>query len=245
MEYKASFVMTVITQFIQPLALFAGIYMLFERFGDVQGWTVFEVFLSYSVIGICAATSKCFARGFDQFDNLIRTAAFDRILVRPRGTVIQVLGSGFDAKRVGHFIQASIVLVIAIVGVDISWDLLRLVMLANMIIGGSLLFVGIYMLQATAAFWTIDGLEFSHIFTHGLQQNAIYPLSIFPRAITVFFTFIIPFATVAYLPLQYMLGKIDGIGWVYAFMPLAGVLFVLPCVGVWRFGVSRYSSAGS
>jgi len=237
--------MTVITQFVQPIALFAAIFLLFERFGDIQGWTVFEVFMSYAIIGMCSAISVCFARGFDVFANMIRTASFDRIMVRPRGTVLQVLGSGFDVKRVGHFLLSIIVLVIAIIGVDVAWDLARAVMLFNMVVGGSIIFAGVHMLEATAAFWTVDGLEFASIFTYGVSQHAIYPLGIFPRGITIFLTFIIPFGLVTYMPLQYLLGRIDGIGWLYALMPLAGALFIVPCVFAWRYGVRRYSSAGS
>jgi len=245
MQYKASFAMMAVTQFIQPVALFAGIFLLFERFGNVQGWTVFEIFMSYAIIGMCSAVAMCFARGFDVFATMIRTASFDRIMVRPRGTVLQVLGSGFDVKRIGHFLLSVIVLIIAIAGVDVQWDLARAIMLVNMVIGGSIIFAGVHMLEATAAFWTVDGLEFASIFTYGISQHAIYPLNIFPRGIIIFLMFIIPFGIVTYLPMQYLLGKIYGIGWLYAVMPLAGVLFILPCLLAWRVGVRRYSSAGS
>ena len=245
LQYKASFFMTVLTQFIQPFALFIGIYLLFERFGSIQGWTLYEVFMCYSIVGICFAVSTCFARGFDVFDNMIRTASFDRILVRPRGTILQILGANLDLKRAGHLLQAAIVLVIAIIGADISWDFARIVALINMVFGGSVIFSGVYMLQAAAAFWTIETLEVANIFTHGIKEHASYPLNIFPRWITVIFTFIIPFGTINYLPLQYLLGKIDGISWLYAIVPLLGALFILPCVFVWRFGVRKYSSAGS
>jgi ABC-2 type transport system permease protein len=245
LQYRASFAMTVFGQFCAPLASFAGMYFLFERFGNIQGWTLYEVFMCFAVIGICFAVSTCFARGFDVFDNMIRTASFDRILVRPRGTILQILGSGFDLKRTGHFLQSIIVLCIAIAGADISWDLCRVIILANMIFGGSLIFSGVYMLQAAAAFWTISSLEFANIFTHGIKEHASYPLSIFPKWITVFFTFIIPFGTINYLPLQYLLGKISGNGWLYAAVPLAGSLFIVPCLLLWNFGVSKYSSAGS
>jgi len=176
---------------------------------------------------------------------MIRTASFDRILVRPRGTVLQILGSNFDLKRIGHLLQNMIVLVIAIALADISWDLSKAFMLFNMIIGGSVIFSGVYMLQAAAAFWTIEALEVANIFTHGIKEHASYPLNIFPKWITVFFTFIIPFGTINYLPLQYLLGKIGGIGWLYAFIPLLGSLFIFPCILVWKFGVRKYSSAGS
>ena len=244
-QYRASFIMTLVAHFFTPFVMFASVYFLFERFENIQGWTIFEVFVSYAVIAMCFAIAECFARGFDKFPDMIRNASFDRVLVRPRGTVLQVLGSGFDIKRVSPFVFHTIVLIIAIIFGDISWSLARIVMLFNMIIGGSLIFSGIYMLQATVAFWTIDSLEFANIFTHGIRQHAIYPLNIFPRGITIFLTFIIPFGTITYLPLQYLLGRIDGIGWLYALMPLAGSLFILPCIFVWRYGVRKYTSAGS
>jgi len=245
LQYRASFLMTVAAQFFQPFTLLAGIYFLFERFGDIRGWTLYEVFLCYSVVGVCFSSATCFARGFDVFPGMIRNAAFDRVLVRPRGTVLQVLGAGFDLKRVGHWLQALIVLCVAIYGIDISWDIAKAVTLINMLICGSVIFTGVYMLQAAAAFWTIDGLEFANIFTHGIREHASYPLNIFPKWISVFFTFIIPFGTINYLPLQYLLGKINGSGWLYACIPLAGALFIIPCVWAWRFGVSKYSSTGS
>jgi len=245
LQYKASFIMAAITQFIQPFSLFAGIYFLFERFGSIQGWTLYQVFMCYAVVGMCFSVAECFARGFDRFPDMIRTASFDRILVRPQVTALQVLGSNFDIKRIGHFIQAVLVLILAIAGADISWDAAKAVMLFNMIFGGSIIFFGVYMLQATAAFWTIEGLEFANIFTHGIKEHASYPLNIFPKWITIIFTFIIPFGTINYLPLQYLLGKIDGIGWLYAFLPLLGALFILPCILAWTFGVRKYSSAGS
>lgn len=245
LQYKASFLMTVITQFIQPFAMFAGIYFLFERFGNIKGWTLYQVFLCYAVIGSCFSIATCFARGFDSFDNMIRTAGFDRILVRPRSTILQILGSGFDLKRIGHLLQTAIVLVIALIGTDISWNFVKVITLFNMLVGGSIIFSGVYMLQAAAAFWTIEALEVANIFTHGIKEHASYPLNIFPKWITIFFTFIIPFGTISYLPMQFLLNKTKDVAWFYAFIPLLGALFILPCILVWKIGVHRYSSAGS
>jgi len=236
--------MSVITEFIQPFAYFAGIYLLFERFGSLKGWTLYEVFLCYAIMGACFAISSCFARGFDSFARVIRMAEFDRVLVRPRGTVLQVLGSNFDLRRIGALLQAAIVFVIAIIGVDISWNLVKIVMVINMLIGGSIIFTGVYMLQGAACFWTIEALEFANIFTHGVKEHASYPLDIFPKWITKFFTFVIPFGTISYLPLRYLVGKTAGFGWFYAFLPLIGALFIIPCILAWKLGVRSYSSSG-
>ena len=244
-QYKASFVMMLVTQLFSPLVMLAGVYFLFERFGDIQGWTMYEVFISYAVISMSYAISECFARGFDQFPNVIRTALFDRVLVRPRSTILQVLGSAFDVRRISPFLVSCFILILAIIFGDITWTFARAVMLFNMVTSGTIIFSGIFMLQATASFWTIGGIEVANILTHGIRQHAIYPLNIFPRGVTILLTFIIPFGTVTYLPMRYLLGRVEGNGWLYALIPLLGALFILPCILAWRFGVSKYSSAGS
>lgn len=244
-QYRTSFYMTIFTQFLTPFTAFAGIYFLFKRFGSIDGWNAYEVFLCFSIIGSSFAISTCFARGFDSFPGLIKNAGFDRILVRPRGTLLQVLGSAFDIKRLGHLIQGLVILVVAISGVNITWNIFKILTLINMIIGGTCIFSGIYLLQAAFSFWTVEGLEVANIFTHGVKEYASYPLSIFPKWITNFFTFIIPFGCVNYLPLQALLGRIPDNNIAYKLLPLLGIVFILPCLLFWGFGVLKYQSTGS
>ncbi len=245
LQYKLSFAMTILTQFLTPFAAFAGVYLLLKRFGSIKGWNVYEIFLCFAVTGASFAISTCFARGFDTFDGLIRNAGFDRILVRPRSTVLQVLGSGFDIKRLGHLLQSVVVLIIAISGVDIKWDLPKAIILFNMIIGGTCIFSGVYMLQATMAIWTIQGLEAANILTHGVREYAAYPIDIYPKWLLRFLTFIIPFGCVNYLPLRALTGRVDGEVLPYLLIPLVGIVFILPCLFLWKFGVKHYKSAGS
>lgn len=247
LQYKSSFIMTIITQFITPFTAFAGIYLLFGRFGSIDGWSVYEVFLCFAVIGACFAVSTCIARGFDVFPDMIKHGRFDRVLVRPRGTVIQVLGSGFDLKRIGHLLQAIFVLVIAISGVNVAWNAVKIITLANMVTGGTFIFSGVYMLQAAFSFWTVEGLEAANILTHGVKEYASYPLNIYPKWITRFFTFVVPFGCINYLPLQALLGHIKGggTGIFYMLLPLTGVLFIVPCCLAWSIGVRHYKSTGS
>ena len=245
LQYRTSFGLTVVSQFLAPFTAFAGVYLLFQRFGSINGWSAYEVFLCFAVIGASFAISTCLARGFDSFPNMVRNAGFDRVLVRPRGTIIQVLGSQFDLKRLGHLLQAVTVLVIAISGVNIRWDIIKILTLVNMIIGGTGIFIGVYLLQATFSFWTVEGLELANILTHGVKEYASYPLNIMPKWITRFFTFIIPFGCVNYLPLQFLLGRSEGNQGFYMLLPLSGIVFIIPCLLAWRFGVKHYRSTGS
>ncbi|QIZ06126.1 hypothetical protein HFZ78_04735 [Priestia megaterium] len=245
MQYRTSFWLLTLGQFFIPFSIFAGLYFLFERFGQIKGWQFFEVALCFSIIHMAFALSECFARGFDAFSSMVRNGEFDRLLVRPRSTFIQVLGSKFEFTRFGRLLQSAIVLVWALTNLNIEWSVVKAATLLLMIASGVLIFTGIYILAATLCFWTIEGLEVVNIFTDGGREMAQYPLNIYQKWVARFFTFVIPFGTVNYLPLLYILGKSSGAEIFYMLIPAAGSLFILPCLLVWQVGVKHYRSTGS
>ncbi|MEH7081785.1 ABC-2 family transporter protein [Neobacillus drentensis] len=245
MQYRTSFWLLSLGQFFIPFTVFAGLYFLFEQFGQIKGWQFFEVALCFGIIHMAFALSECFARGFDSFSSLVRNGDFDRLLVRPRSTFIQVLGSKFEFTRFGRLIQSVVVLIWALANLNIEWNVVKAVTLLLMIVSGVLIFTGIYILAATLCFWTIEGLEVVNIFTDGGREMAQYPLNIYQKWVARFFTFVIPFGTVNYLPLLSILGKSSGNENYTMLTPLAGSLFILPCLLVWQYGVKHYRSTGS
>jgi ABC-2 type transport system permease protein len=245
MQYRTSFWLLSFGQFFIPFTVFAGLYFLFERFGQIKGWDFFEVALCFAVIHMAFATSECFARGYDAFSSLVVNGEFDRLLVRPRSTVVQVLGSKFEFTRFGRLLQSVMVLGWALMNLSIEWSVIKAITLCLMVISGILIFTGIYIVAATMCFWTIQGIEIVNIFTDGGREIAQYPLNIYQKCITKFFTYVIPFGTVNYLPLMYVLGKTEGNDIFYMITPIMGSLFILPCLLVWHLGVRHYRSTGS
>ncbi|TVY00435.1 ABC transporter permease [Cohnella terricola] len=245
MQYRSSFWLLSFGQFIIPFSVFAGLYFMFERFGQIQGWNFFEVALCFGVIHMAFAIAECLGRGFDMFSTLIVNGEFDRLLVRPRGTIVQVLGSKFEFTRFGRLLQSLSVLVWAISRLGADWNFMKAVTLIFMIFNGVCIFMGIFILMASMCFWTIQGLEVANIFTDGGREMAQYPINIYQKWVTRFFTYVIPFGCVNYLPLLYILDKTEGPSAQYMILPLAGCLFLIPCLLVWRFGVRRYRSTGS
>ncbi|RED65586.1 ABC transporter permease [Cohnella lupini] len=245
MQYSTSFWLLSFGQFFIPFSVFAGLYFLFERFGQIQGWDFYEVALCFGVIHMAFAISECLGRGFDTFSGLVANGDFDRLLVRPRSTVLQVLGSKFEFTRIGRLLQSSMVLVWAVSRIDVDWTFAKAMTLLFMIVSGTCIFAGIFILMATMCFWTIQGLEISSIFTDGGREMAQYPLNIYQKWVTRFFTYVIPFGFVNYLPLLFILGRTEGNPLLYVLSPLAGCAFIVPCLLLWRFGVRRYRSTGS
>ncbi len=245
MEYRTSFILLSIGQFFVPFLAFVSIVLFFQRFPSVGGWSLYEVALCYSVVHMAFAISECCVRGFDSFSGLIVNGDFDRILVRPRTTVLQVLGSKFEFTRIGRLTQSLVVLIYALINLNVQWSPYKLLTLLFMIISGVFIFSGIYILGATLCFWTVEGLEVVNILTDGGREMAQYPLNIYKDWMRKFFTFVIPFGTINYLPLMFIFDKTEGSGFVYMLIPLVGMLFIIPCLLIWKFGVEHYQSTGS
>ncbi len=244
LRYRSTFYLTAFAQIAMPLSLLAGISLLFARFGTLGGWSMGEALLCYGVTQVAFALAELSSRGFDNFPSILANGEFDRILVRPRGLMLQVLGSRLDLSRFGRLIVGGIVLAWAAKGSGVEWTPLKAATIALMTLCGAVVFSSLFVLGAAFAFLTTDGLELVNIFTDGGREMAQYPMSIYERWLRLFFTFVIPFACVNYLPLLFVLGR-PGTGPAYALLPLAGLAFALPCLLAWRAGTRRYVSTGS
>lgn len=243
MQYKASFLFTVLGQFLTSFTAFLGVFFLFDRFHSVQGFSFSEVLICFAVVLMAFSTAECFVRGFDAFPRLIRSGNLDRILVRPRSIIFQVLTSNMDFTRMGRFFQAAVMLIYAIPTCGVIWTPDRVLTLVLMLLGGIAVFSGLFVLYAGISFFTIEGIEFMNIFTDGSRQFGAYPLSIYGEGVLKFYTFVVPVALFQYYPLLYLIGRTENF-W-YALLPLVGFVFILPCYWFFCFGLRKYQSTGS
>jgi ABC-2 type transport system permease protein len=244
-EYRLSLCLMALGQFLLAFSWFLSIDLLFRRFGGIAGWSFAEAGLCFAITNIAFSLSECFARGFDAFSGMVIRGEFDRILLRPRNTVVQVLGAKIEITRAGKLVQALTVLCLMIPRTGIVWDAGKILTLILMILGGAAVFFGIFILGATVCFFTLEGLELINIFTDGGRELASYPLPVYGRRIQRFFTFVIPFGCVNYLPLLYLTGRAEDPSALFMLSPLAGFVFLLPCLLAWRAGVRHYTSSGS
>ena len=243
LEYRTSFIFSFISQIVIFFSYYFVILSLFSRFNNIKGFTLYEVLLCFSIIQFGYSFNEVFARGLDKFDNLIVQGGFDRLLLRPKSIIIQVLYNESDFVKTSRLFHALIILVVALTHLNIEWSIMKVICLLLMIISATLIFFSIFLLAASYCFITVQGLEVRNVFTDGGKHMAQYPIGIFSKGFIYFFTFIIPYAFVNYYPLLYVLGKKNNI--LYAFSPLLLFIYVIPCIIVFYLGVKRYSSVGS
>lgn len=246
MQYKVSFLLQVLGQLLGTVMEFFGIWALFTRFNSIGTWHLPEVALFYGIVNISFACADALGRGFDAFSRIIKSGDFDRLLLRPRTTVLQLLGTEFTLKRIGRFSQGLIIMGWSLATLHIPLTLKTLWLLGASFIGSIALFVGIIIVQATLTFWTIESLEVMNILTYGGVETAQYPLSIYSKWFQQFFTFVIPLACVTYFPLVAVLGKNISVPlWFCYLSPMAGILFLIIALKLWKIGEKYYCSTGS
>ncbi len=105
MQYRASFVMLSAGHFFVTGIEFLGIWAMFDRFGSLRGWSLAEVAMFYGMINVAFACADGFARGFDIFPQMVKSGDFDRLLLRPRSTALQVAAQELQLMRVGRLMQ--------------------------------------------------------------------------------------------------------------------------------------------
>lgn len=243
MQYKKSFLLLTFAQFAVAFSGYITIYFLFSRFNSVKGFTYNEVLLCYALVLASFALAECFFRGFDSFSSIISNGEFDRIMVRPREIILQVLGQKIELTRLGRLLQAIIVLVLALPGAQIQWSPAKVAVMIVMIVSGTAVFSGLFMIYASFCFFTTEGLEFMNIFTDGGREFGRYPFSVYGNEVLKFYTYVIPLALFQYYPLMYITGQSDSP--LYALAPLVAPVFLIPCAIFWRIGVRHYKSTGS
>ena len=243
MQHKMSFFLTMIGQVIMTITAFFGIYFMFLRFHSVRDFTYQEVLLGYSVVLFSFSLAEMFARGFDTFASMISNGEFDRIMVRPRNEIFQVLATRIEFTRIGKFLQALFMMLYVFLTSDIQWNVYKVAVVVLMIAGGAALFSGLFLIYAAICFFSTQGLEFMNIFTDGGRELGKYPLGIYGNAVLKFFTFCVPLAMIQYYPLLYLIGKESRK--IVGLCPLAGILFLIPCYIIWKIGVKHYTSSGS
>ena len=242
MEYKASFIMTMIGTFMTAFTCFIGIWFLFQRFHHIQGYTFEQVLLCFSIIMFAFSLSEVIARGFDSFSGIISNGQFDRIMVRPRGLVFQVLAAKMEFTRVSKLLQTLIMLMYAIPRCGVLWTPDKVFVLFFMLVGATVMFCGLFVMHAAICFFTTEGIEVFNILTDGSKNFGQYPVSIYGKGMVRFYTYVVPMACVQYYPLLYLLDR--GPVW-YGLLPAAGFLFLIPSYILWRIGVRHYKSTGS
>ena len=248
MQYRVSFLFDSLGQLVLSSLDFIGMWVLLTRFGQIVGWRFAEIALLFGLTTCSFALAEGTSYGFDYFGAIVKRGDFDRMLLRPRSTVLQLAGQQLSLRRGAKLLQGMIVTAWALHHLEVLWDLRHVVTLLLTVAGGFGLYYGLFIFQATIIFWTIESLEIINILTYGGREVSQFPVTVYGAWLRRFFTFVVPVACVSYFPVCAFLGKTEVLGTSLLFQimsPLLGLVFLAAMLLFWDHGEKRYRSTGS
>jgi ABC-2 type transport system permease protein len=247
LQYRTSFALDVTATFLISFLDFLGVLVLFHNVPRLAGWNVHEVAFLYATSAVAFALAELLVGHSEALAARLRTGTFDGLLVRPRGTLFQIVAGDLPLRRLGRAAQGIVVLVYALAGVDVDWTTGRVIVFATMVPAGIVLFAAMWVGALCILFWTTEGSEFSNAFTYGGQYLTQYPIDIYSDWLRRFLAYLVPTAFIAYFPALYVLGKEDPLGLPQA-LQFAAPVVAIAAAGLaglgWQAAVRRYRSAG-
>ena len=148
MQYPSSFLMLSVAYFVGTFIDILGIWVLFDRFQMVKGWTLYEVGIIYGIIHMGFSIAETFARGFDTFGQMIKQGDFDRLLLRPISPLMQVAAREIHIMRIGRFLQGLIVLIWSAAHLSFSLFSIHALVIFFSILSTASLFYGLLIIQS-------------------------------------------------------------------------------------------------
>ncbi|MET7767240.1 ABC-2 family transporter protein [Nocardia sp. NPDC005366] len=245
--YRLSFASEVFSAFLIGLIEFAEVWVIFHTVKVLGGLDLDGALLLFGLSNTAFALAQVTVGHLDSLPTLIRLGTLDAFHLRPQPLLAQLITSDISLRRLARAAVAIAVLVIGLVRNDILWGPAAFAMLAITVIGGILIFGGIFVCAAGLQFFLIDGAELTNSFTYGGSFAAMQPASVFPAPLKILFGFAIPVSFTAYLPTIALL-RLPGPpllpSWLAWLTPVAAIWVWLLALCLWRIGTRHYQGGG-
>ncbi|WP_044749486.1 ABC transporter permease [Bacillus alveayuensis] len=243
MQYRADMMVELLSDLMFQAANLVFILVVFGHTQVLSGWTRDEIIFIYGFFLVPFAIFAAFFNIWDFNERYIVKGEMDRILTRPIHSLFQVILERMELESLFGAITGFIVMGYAAFQLDLSFHWYDIFIFALFVLGGTLVYAGIFVSLASISFWS-DAKTSIMPMMYNIGNYGRYPVNIYNRIIRYVLTWILPFAFVGVYPSAYFLKKTDWYG--YAFLtPVMGLAFFSLSIFIWNAGVKRYRGAGN
>ena len=237
MEYRASFLTQMIGMMLNDFMYFAIWIIFFQRFKDVNGWGVGDMYITYGVLASAfGLVALLFGNAFT-LSEIINNGRLDYYLSLPRPVLLHAVASRTIASGMGDFTYGF--LSYALSG-QFSWDGLLRFVLAMLL--AATVFVSFLILIQSLAFWIGVMSNLTSLFVNAMITFGIYPTTLFDNYAKLILFTVIPAAFMGAVPAAF----IRSFTWQALAELLAGaVVFLVLAVSLFRLGLRRYESGSA
>ncbi|MBK5221845.1 MAG: ABC-2 family transporter protein [Acidimicrobiia bacterium] len=247
-QYRTSFVRYLLSQTVVTALDLAVILVLSEVVPSLGGWNLSQVAVLYGLTTLSFGLGDLFVSQVETVATHIQLGTFDRFLLRPLPTIVQLPASEFALRRVGRSIPAIITLVVALSMAEIDWTVDRLALVPMTVVAGTIIFGAVWVVTASISFWAVGAREVANSFTYGGGFAHQHPLHVYSRWVRTLLGWILPMAFIAYVPAVHLLEAPNPLGipsWLALTPPLVAIAAVVVARTVWRAGIRNHQSTGT
>ena len=234
LEYRVAFLLQVFGMMINNAIYFLIWAIYFERFKEVRGWGLNDMFVTYGIIASgFGLVSLLFGNVFN-LGEVIAKGRLDYYLSMPRPVLLHTLASRSIASGMGDFTYGFVSY--ALSG-QYSWDGLGR-FLVGMVCAATV-FAAFMILVQSLAFWIGNTAYLSNMALNAIITFAIYPITLFDNTAKLILFTLIPAALMGALPAQF----VHSFTWAtLAEIFLGSLAFLGLAVAAFRLGLKRYES---
>lgn len=206
--FKFNFLLKNISNTIYQALGVLSLFIIFKHLPQAENWNYYECLFLQGYANCVIATFHFFFSGFTNFaSNYLYSREYDIVLMRPVPSLLQVMAANISIDRLPNIIVAVLIMVFASVNMQVQISVF------------TILFFIVFLILNVAVLGCINILLCSISFSIDMKVNlfvplmnsfefARYPFVLYSKIIVFVFTFVLPLATVAYLPVGFVLNKI-------------------------------------
>ena len=248
LQYRLSFSLMCVAIVAGEACLIGLLGALLAKFRAVNGWTLPDIMLLYSLGTLAFALMKILGNQLDDFDRYVVRGDLDTVLIKPVPPLFYILASRVELHHAARLLTGVVIFLAAFHFTEIRLTIGGGLFTIITVVSGSLIMFAFMLLSASVALLTTKSGKLTDILTTANKEAATFPISIYPLAVRLLLTFILPVAFVTYYPSLHLLGKDQFLGMPKFFQfgaPVVAVVLLSCCYSVWRIGLRHYHSTGS
>ncbi len=243
LQYRANFWFSLLQSSLSLLSALAGMGVIFYHTDALGGWLPMELLALLGVYFLMSGFISTFVQpSMERFLHDIRQGTFDFVLTKPRDA--QLLTS---IRRISLWSSLDVllgagVLIFALVRLDRGFSLPQVAGFLALLTAGAVIVYSFWLMLATTAFWFVNVENILVVF-QSMYQAGRWPVSIYPTALRVVLTFLVPVAYAVTAPAEAIVGRLT---WETLTLSIGiSIVIFVAARTFWRFGVRNYSGASA
>lgn len=241
-EYRVDLVIGVVTSMLMQAASLSFLVIVLRTTPTLAGWSAREILFLFGMTAASLGGSELLFNQIWLLPQYIVQGDLDRLLTYPVRSLLFFLVTRPELHSLGNLLTGAAYVSVSLACLHVAWY----VWLAVPVwwLCGTLMYTSALVVFASLSFRFVGPFAQQLFVPLHLLQASRYPISVYPGWLKTALLFVIPYATVHYLPGQFFMGKSSAI-WGMCLAPAATALLVFAAQLAWQRGLRSYESSGS